>query len=271
MSQTDAKHVHGYTQPKVHTHTHAHTHMHTHAHIHTHGCMRHLQNACTIVTLPYNNIHFKLLIRAVFCCESDIRCMLCNCVLQRVYKDTLEQVKLEQEMLQILSSGRQPDEPDVAKALMSLNTSHEEANERYIHCEYTLTWTQSYSKMCTHTCTHIHTCTHARMHTHTHTRACTCTHTHMYVRMHTHIKPLYVHTYLLCNVHVSFSLMRCQSTLGKMEGYTLSVVRSLARRAAVILECVCCMGHLNPMYRACYEQVAVPMINFTGQIRRCVA
>ena len=65
--------------------------------------------------------------------------------------------------------------------------------------------------------------------------------------------------------------MRCQSTLGKMEGYTLSVVRSLARRAAVILECVCCMGHLNPMYRACYEQVAVPMINFTGQIRRCVA
>lgn len=63
--------------------------------------------------------------------------------------------------------------------------------------------------------------------------------------------------------------MRCQSTLSKMEGYTLSVVRSLARRAAMILECVHCMGHLNPMYRACYEQVAVPMINFTGQIRRC--
>ena len=180
MSQTDAKHVHGYTQPKVHTHTR------THAHMHTHGCMCHLQNACTIVTLPYNNIHFKLLIRALFCCDSDIRCMLCNCVVQRAYKDTLEQVKLEQEMLQILSSGRQPDEPDVAKALMSLNTSHEEANERYIHCEYTLPWTQSYSKMCTHTCTHthMHTCTHA--HTHTRTRAHMHTHTHVRTYAHTH-------------------------------------------------------------------------------------
>ena len=86
------------------------------------------------------------------------------CYIQRVYKDTLEQVKLEQEMLQILSSGRQPDEPDVAKALMSLNTSHEEANERYIHCEYTLTWTQTNSKMCTHT--HTHTRTHTHTHTH---------------------------------------------------------------------------------------------------------
>ena len=67
-----------------------------------------------------------------------------------------------------------------------------------------------------------------------------------------------------------YSLVRCQSTLSKMESYTLSVVRLLARRAAVIMECVCCMSHLNPMYRACYEQVAVPMINFTGQIRRCI-
>ena len=131
------------SQKYTHTHTRTRTHAHTHTCTHMDACATYKMHVYTIVTLPYNNIHFKLLIRALFCCESDIRCMLCNCVLQRVYKDTLEQVKLEQEMLQILSSGRQPDEPDVAKALMSLNTSHEEANERYIHCEYTLTWTQS--------------------------------------------------------------------------------------------------------------------------------
>lgn len=48
-----------------------------------------------------------------------------------MYKDTLELLKFEGEMLQILSSGRQPDDPEVAKALVTLNKSHEEANERY--------------------------------------------------------------------------------------------------------------------------------------------